>query len=287
MVGICWCKNSWRASINAHSIKNTAIGFELHHPLFDATVLRQGAQLIHFQLKGGEPLFWSAELSTFEKGKAFRGGIPLCWPWFGKAGSPSHGFARLVEWDLLKHTQSEEGMQLLFELHDSAMTRAMWPYAFTIRLEMNLGRDVELSLHVNAEKESTAALHSYFTCKHINDVNVTGLGGIYTDSLQKGKSWESPDELLHVNQAIDRIYTQPEVKTILQEKERTISISHENHSDVVVWNPWVEGSANISDMKKDDYTKMLCIESARISKPLNRKDHLHVKIQPKAISILT
>lgn len=152
---------------------------------------------------------------------------------------------------------------------------------------MNLGCDVELSLHVNAEKESTAALHSYFTCKDINDVNVTGLGGTYTDSLQKGKSCESQNEPLHVNQAIDRIYTQPEAKTILQEKERTISIFHENHSDVVVWNPWVEGSSNIADMKKDDYTKMLCIESARISKPLNGKDRLHVKIQSKATSILT
>lgn len=268
----------WRVSINAPYIKNTAIGFELHHPLFDATILRQGAQLIHFQPKDGEPLFWSAELSTFEKGKAFRGGIPLCWPWFGKADSPSHGFARIVEWDLIKHIEREEGVQLVFELHDSPTTRAMWPYAFTTRLEMNLGLDVDISLHVNAEKESTAALHSYFTCKHIHDVKVTGLGGIYTDSLQKGKSCESPDEPLHVNQAIDRIYTQPKAKTILQELERTISISHENHSEVVVWNPWIEGVANISDMKKNDYTKMLCIESARISKPFNCHDSLHVKI---------
>lgn len=119
MVGIFWCKNSWRVSINAHSIKNTEIGFELHHPLFDATILRQGAQLIHFQPKGGKPLFWSAELSTFEKGKAFRGGIPLCWPWFGKAGNPAHGFARILEWDLIRHKGSKEGMQLVFELHDS------------------------------------------------------------------------------------------------------------------------------------------------------------------------
>jgi len=106
--------------------------------------------------------------------------------------------------------------------------------------------------------------------------------------LQKGKPCKSQNEPLHVNQAIDRIYTQPEARTILQEKERTISISHENHSDVVVWNPWVEGSANFSDMQKDDYTKMLCIESARISKPLNCQDRLHVKIQSKAnLPILT
>ncbi|ARU48621.1 D-hexose-6-phosphate mutarotase [Sulfurospirillum diekertiae] len=278
MVGTYWYKNSWRASINTHYLTTTALGFELHHPLFDATILKQGAQLIHFQPKEGEPLFWCADLSTFEKGKAFRGGIPLCWPWFGKAGIPSHGFARIVEWTLLSHVANEEGIKLVFELSDSMTTRAIWPYAFNAHLTMVLGKEVALSLHVKADKESTAALHSYFTCKQIDDVNVTGLGLTYIDALLGGKPCEEVKTPLHVNRAIDRIYTRPDAKTILQEKERTITITHENHSDVVVWNPWLEGSEKLSDMNENDYTKMLCIESARITKPLKCDDRLHVTI---------
>lgn len=256
----------------------TQIGFELHHPLFDAFILKQGAQLIHFQPKGGEPLLWSAFLSTFEKGKAFRGGIPLCWPWFGKAGNPSHGFARIVEWELVKFVESEEGIKLLFELHDTPQTRTLWPYAFTAQLEMNLGDDVMLVLHVNAEKESTAALHTYFACKNIDDVAVLGLGNAHNDALQEGLSCRSEEAILQITHSIDRVYTEPKGVTVFKENERIINITHENHSDVVVWNPWKEGVRKLFDMQESDYTKMMCIESARISKPLKCQDHLQVKI---------
>ena len=279
MVGICWCKNSWRASINAHSIKKTEIGFELSHPLFDAIILKQGAQLIHFQPKGGEPLLWSASLATFEKGKAFRGGIPLCWPWFGKAGSPSHGFARIVEWEMVHCRESEESIALTFELRDTPATRLIWPYAFTTRLEMCLGKEgVKLSLHVDAQSESTAALHTYFRCHTIEDVSMLGLGSAYMDALHHGVVCESQSAMLCINQAIDRIYTQPEVKTSLQERKRVIDVTHNNHSDVVVWNPWKEGAEKLVDMHNDDYKHMLCIETARISKPLSIHDHLEVTI---------
>jgi len=278
MDGTYWFKNSWRVSINSKYITTTEIGFELHHPLFDATILKQGAQLIHFQPKGSDPLLWSAELSTFEKGKAFRGGIPLCWPWFGKVGSPSHGFARIVEWSMVSHVESEESIQLVFELSDSEMTRALWPYTFTAQLEMNLGRDVALSLHIDAAKESSGALHTYFECNNVNDTTVTGLGSQYNDSLQNGKSCVSTVDALQVSYAVDRIYTQPETQTILKENEHSVSISHKNHSDVVVWNPWKEGTEKLSDMNEDDYAHMLCVESARITKPFQSKDSLHLKI---------
>jgi glucose-6-phosphate 1-epimerase len=284
MVGICWYKNSWRVSINAQYIKKTAIGFELDHPLFDAIILKQGAQLIHFQPKGGSALFWKADLSTFEAGKAFRGGIPLCWPWFGKAGNPTHGFARIMEWEIVLHVENEEGVQLVFELHDSATTRAIWPYAFFLRLEMNLGREVALTLHINTEKESTGALHTYFSCDAIHNVYVTGLGYHYTDALQNGKRCESEDDMLQVNHALDRIYTQPQSNIVFTDTKRRVSVSQKNHSDVVVWNPWKEGAAKLSDMKKDDYTRMLCVESARISKPFNDDDSLQITIHVEEIS---
>jgi len=252
--------------------------FHLHHPLFDAIILKQGAQLIHFQPKGEKALLWSAEFSTFQKGKAFRGGIPLCWPWFGNRGVPSHGFARIVEWNLLQHVENDTGAQLVFELRDSAITRSLWPYAFTARLEMNLGRDISLSLHVNAQKESTAAFHTYFTCNVIDDVEITGLGNQYNDSLQASKVCVSDAKMLHVNHAIDRIYTQPEATIILKEPERIVSIFPKNHSDIVVWNPWSEGADKLIDMQENDYQHMLCVETARISNPLKQKDSLHVTL---------
>lgn len=282
MVGIYWYKNLWRASINAQYIAITEIGFELHHPLFDAFILKQGAQLIHFQPRGSEPLLWSASLATFEKGKAFRGGIPLCWPWFGKAGTPSHGFARIVEWEMVHYTESKESISLIFALRDTPATHLIWPYAFTTRLEMNLGRDITLVLRVNAEQESTAALHTYFACKNIDDVVIIGLGNTtYSDALQEGLSCRSEDAVLQIIHSIDRIYTEPKCLTVFKENERIINITHENHSDVVVWNPWKEGAEKLADMQQSDYKKMLCIETARISKPLSTQDYMKVVILKK------
>ena len=278
MVGTCSFKDWWRASINTQYLTQNELFLELHHPLFDAKILTQGAQLIQFQPKGSEPFFWHAELSTFQKGKAFRGGVPLCWPWFGKASTPSHGFARISEWEVGSCTENKESVRIVFELSDSPTTRALWPYAFRAQLVMNLGSAVEISLHVNADQESTAALHTYLACKDIKDVSITGLGRNYKDALQSGLMCEEAKSALHVNHAIDRIYTEPEATTILHESNRTLHLSHQNHSDVVVWNPWQEGEVGFADMKEGDYTKMVCIESARISKPLSCEDALHVKI---------
>jgi len=255
-----------------------SMSIHLHHPLFDAIILRQGAQLIHFQPKGEKALLWFAALSTFKKGKAFRGGIPLCWPWFGSTKIPSHGFARLVEWTLCLHHESDAGVHLVFELRDSAITRAFWPHAFIATLEMKLGQDVSLHFHVTSEEASTAALHAYFTCNEIRDVEIIGLGDSYTDSLQLGAACTCHDKILHVNQPIDRIYTHPQDTLFLKEHERTVSLFPKNHSDIVVWNPWIEGAKKLFDMQEDDYTHMFCVETARISKPLQREDSLQVTL---------
>ena len=73
---------------------------------FKATILKQGAQIISFESKSGKEILWHTDMSHYQKGKPFRGGIPICWPWFGKAQNPPHGFARIVEWEL-QETGSE------------------------------------------------------------------------------------------------------------------------------------------------------------------------------------
>jgi len=93
----------------------------IQHRDFNAIILKQGAQLIHFQPTGSNPLFWSAQLSTFEKGRAFRGGIPICWPWFGKSQFPSHGFARIMDWTLSKRIDTDDRIILT---HGNYMIRS-------------------------------------------------------------------------------------------------------------------------------------------------------------------
>ena len=244
----------------------------IEHADFSATILRQGAQLISFTPTGGEELFWSAKLETFQEAKAFRGGVPICWPWFGKQGTPSHGFARTESWELAEKKEGDADVYLRFTLQDSPETRAIWPHAFTLTLEMTLSKEkVILTLHIDTDAPTTGALHSYVRVHDISHVSIKGLGECYNDSLSQ--SIKQAPEITRLSEETDRIYTSPKrISELFEDEALRVSIAHEHHSDVVLWNPWNECATKFADMQENDYTKMVCIETARITKPLQERD---------------
>ncbi|MEH6604537.1 MAG: hypothetical protein V7711_03060, partial [Pseudomonadales bacterium] len=79
-----------------------------------ATVFLQGAQLSHYQLPNQHPIIWCSDLCDYSEGQSLRGGIPVCWPWFGDLNrnpdklkqqvtgldAPAHGFVRKQIWQL-------------------------------------------------------------------------------------------------------------------------------------------------------------------------------------------
>ena len=251
----------------------------IDHPLCSATILTQGAQLIEWTPTGHKPVLWSTDISYFQTGKAFRGGIPICWPWFGKAQLPAHGFARLMPWALLSHTEDEHGAHLLFELTDTLQTREIFPHSFRLLLQMDVGATCHLDLSIDAPVATTGALHTYFQTSDIAESRVDGLGDRYIDALQENAVIvTSTSKGLTIDRSTDRIYTNPSAITSLITPDQTLHISNQSHSDVVVWNPWIEGSVAIADMNANDYCHMICIETARISTPLCEQSNLSVTI---------
>src|SRR5262245_9040208 len=61
-----------------------------------ATVCLYGGQVLSFQPHGHAPVLWVSAHNNYRSGKPIRGGIPICWPWFGPHPSdpakPAHGF---------------------------------------------------------------------------------------------------------------------------------------------------------------------------------------------------
>ncbi len=61
-----------------------------------------GAHVLSYQRHDEPASIWLSDKAVLDGSKPIRGGIPLCWPWFGPAparvgsgsGKPSHGFAR-------------------------------------------------------------------------------------------------------------------------------------------------------------------------------------------------
>jgi glucose-6-phosphate 1-epimerase len=55
----------------------------VRHPAATALVALQGAQVLEYTPTGSRPVIWLSETAAFKRGQSPRGGIPVCWPWFG------------------------------------------------------------------------------------------------------------------------------------------------------------------------------------------------------------
>lgn len=146
----------------------------IDHPRCRAIFARQGGQLLHFQPRGERPLLWCA--ARWPRLGAIRGGVPVCWPWFGRhpqeSGWPHHGWARLTDWRLLERESSEAGVRLRWRLalHD-----------WEVELQAELGDELALTLTTrHADQEPcmlSQALHAYWRISDIARVAVLGLEG--------------------------------------------------------------------------------------------------------------
>lgn len=239
------------------------------HPKVRAAITLQGAHLLAWQPDGDEPVIWLSDNTPFKEGIAIRGGVPICWPWFGTAGTPSHGFARNQPWALTAHDEDENGVILTFTLQDNAQTRAQWPHAFTLIARFKLGEECEIELESHGDYQATAALHTYFEIGDITRVSVAGLGEHYIDKVSHITEARQVGDLVFVGQT-DRVYTQPATCSLINDPvfQRTIEVNHQHMSDVIAWNPGAELSAKMVDMPDEGYKTMVCVETGRVTTPL-------------------
>lgn len=160
------------------------------HLRVKASVALNGAHLLSWKPEGEEEGLWLSAATSFKKGAAIRGGVPICWPWFGPAaqqGLPAHGFARNQQWTLKAHNEDDNGAVLTFELQSNEETRALWPHDFTLFARFKLGKTCEIELEAHGEFETASALHTYFNVGDITEVNVSGLGDTYIDKVDNAK----------------------------------------------------------------------------------------------------
>lgn len=239
------------------------------HPKVRAAITLQGAHLLAWQPDGDRPVIWLSDNTPFKQGIAIRGGVPICWPWFGPAGTPSHGFARNQPWILTAHDEDQNGVILTFTLQDNAQTRAQWPHAFTLIARFKLGEECEIELESRGDYQATAALHTYFAIGDIAHVSVAGLGEHYIDKVAHITDARQVGDLVFVGQT-DRVYTQPTPRSLIKDPvlQRTIEVDHQEMSDVIAWNPGAELSTSMVDMPDEGYKTMVCVETGRVTQPL-------------------
>ncbi|MGY3859765.1 D-hexose-6-phosphate mutarotase [Aeromonas intestinalis] len=260
--------------LTAHcKLANNATGLPvltINNDSAQAEISLFGAHVLSYQRHGEPASLWLSDKAVLDGSKPIRGGIPLCWPWFGPSparvgqGKPAHGVARTTLWTLDGVSDHEDGTLVHLSLRDNEATRALWPHAFELELDVLVGKELSLVLTTRNTGNSpivyNAALHTYLQISAPEAVSVSGLGEPYLDKLS-GQD-ERQQGILTLSGAMDRIYRQPESVVRLKDGARTTQVISGNHDSVVVWTPWLEGASAMADMSDDGYRTMLCIEAA-------------------------
>lgn len=237
------------------------------HPKVKASVALQGAHLLSWKPQGEEEVLWLSANTPFKHGVALRGGVPICWPWFGpgaQQGLPAHGFARNLPWTLKAHNEDDNGVVLTFELHSSDESRKLWAHDFTLLARFKLGKTCEIELEAHGEFETYSALHTYFNVGDISAVKVSGLGDRFIDKVNDAKEDVLTDGVQTFPDRTDRVYLNPEACSVIHDGalNRAIEVVHHHHFNVVGWNPGPALSASMADMPDDGYKTFVCVESA-------------------------
>lgn len=241
---------------------------EISNKAATAKIALQGAHIFHYQRVGEEPLLWLSETSEFEKGKAIRGGVPICWPSFGNNNPdlPQHGFARVMMWQCDGVVEIDDHTtQVAFSLQDSKESHLLWDYKFAVNLFVTVGKTLHLELQTtNLDTKPftiTQALHTYFKISSIEDVAIKGLEGKrYFDALTLKD--EIQEGSIAFNREVDRVYQGVENTITLKDSKHEVHIQNSGSKSVVVWNPWIQKCARMSAMQADAYKEFVCIESA-------------------------
>lgn len=247
--------------------------YEISTPACTATVYAMGATVASWAPAHQPPILFAGEFEPVP-GKAIRGGIPICSPWFGPSpqGLPApqaHGYVRTADWRLTQAAAIADDIQLTFELDgnsiDPAQRVAALPSDLKFSLTATFGSHLDVTLRVQSPTSQclvASALHTYLAVSDVTDVLVLGLEG--KPYVDKTADWERGVQAGPVSfvSETDRVYdTADPVRVIDGDRVVTVTTDAAN---VIVWNPWAENAARMGDLSGDEWRRFVCVESGNV-----------------------
>lgn len=270
---------------------NPLPGVEAHPGTGHYGVYDHGAHVWAWQPDGAQPVVWVSTQTAYEPGRAIRGGIPICFPWFGAGPdgdqSPAHGFARITDWHL-EHVDDIEGQVVVrYRLDDTmAGEQPHFPYPFEAALRIDFSADA-LQLALGVTNTGTGpftyeeALHTYLAVGDIRQVMLNGLEGApYLDKVAGGAE-AVQERRVRFKAETDRVYRSDGAVVVVDPVlGRLIRVEKSGSANTVVWNPWADKAKAMSDFGDEEWRSMVCVEAA------NAYDDA-ITLQPGETHVLT
>lgn len=245
-----------------------------------AVISSYGAQVLSYQPKPEQEVLWLSPLSSWHQQQAIRGGIPICWPWFGPADAnilpdattlPNHGLVRNRLWQLHHKAELESATQLTLKVTLDTLPHVASPV--TLYLQLTLSNTLTIELRCDAPITQQAALHSYFAIapliastvgsETIQQIQIQGLSQSYVDKVS-GQPTQQANDHAHIDSETDRVYRQPAAEMKLIGDKHPLTLNQAGQDHAVLWNPWQQKSQAMPDMPDDGYQHFICLETARL-----------------------
>ena len=242
----------------------------LHTGRSTAEIYLHGAQVTGFQKNGGLPLLFLSRLSQFAAGQPIRGGVPICFPWFGpRPGDPAHGFARITEWELVESALTPDGgVQVRLQLPKIKAAES-WPL-FNAEFVVTVGDRLGMELVVanqspDRDFEFENCLHTYFAVSDIGEISLSGLqGAAYLDKADNGARKLETADTVRITAETNRVYPDtPGAAEIHDAKfRRAIRVEKSHSASTVIWNPWT--TQRMPDFDPAEHRQMICVEAGNV-----------------------
>jgi D-hexose-6-phosphate mutarotase len=246
---------------------------KIRTPWSTAEIYLLGAHATGFQKNGEPPLIFMSARSYFAPGKPIRGGVPVCFPWFGpREGGPGHGLVRILAWDLAETAASPDGRVTVRLRLPKESLAPEWP---ALRTEFILTVADTLTMELIATNESSDktqvlenCLHTYFQVGDIGALSLAGLQNAPFDDFAFGANGarrNGDPAPLRITQETNRVYPDNAATMEIRDEKlkRTIRVEKFNSQSTVVWNPWTTQKMP-EDWGQTEHRQMVCVESGNV-----------------------
>ena len=236
-----------------------------------AEVALLGAAVLSYRPTGHSPVLFRPAKTDYNRSESFHGGIPVCWPQFGRMFSkdlPGHGFARFMVFEVRGSKYTEDMTEITLGLKSSDETRKLWPHDFDLEYTVSVSMKLNLRLVTrNTGKEPfsfSCGYHPYFLVGACPETSVRGLDGCrYVDArgAEPVDGVQSGD--LTMREDRDHVFDMPaaprhEVVLVDNVLKRAIAVVSSGNRHTVVWNPG--DGKEPPDMVRGDWRRFVCVE---------------------------
>lgn len=241
----------------------------------EAEIYLHGAQVTSWRPAGAEEVIFLSKASRFEDGRAIRGGVPVCFPWFrakaDDAKAPAHGFVRTKAWRLDSVKRDGDAVVVAFSTESDEGTKRWWPHDFHLAHRVTVGAELKMELVVtNTGADAFTfeeALHTYHRVGDVEKVSVAGLDGVtFLDNTDANRRKMQQGDVV-MTKATDNAYLETESALTLVDSVlgRRVAIHKEHSRTTVVWNPWENGAKALADLGDAEWREFACVEACNIS----------------------